>query len=146
MVSTPTGDSRQVGSRAGGRAPDTSRDDGVRLTALPDAEEGMRVAATIAILVAVPPWHPTRWHIHRGWLREALCIHRYEARDWHERSNPSSRGGMQFLYSTWRSAGGVGDPANASPREQLWRARIVWRRDGRSWREWPNTARLCGLW
>jgi hypothetical protein len=90
------------------------------------------------------PWSQARWHIPRGWLAEARCIHRHEAIRWHERSNPSSRGGMQFLWSTWRSVGGVGDPASASQREQLWRARIVWLRDGGSWVEWA-TAPLCGL-
>jgi hypothetical protein len=73
-----------------------------------------------------------------------MCIHRHEAVDWHETRNPYSRGGMQFLWSTWIRVGGHGDPASASPAEQLWRAWLLWHRDGGSWREW-STARVCGL-
>jgi hypothetical protein len=51
---------------------------------------------------------------------------------------------MQFLYETWASVGGHGDPARASEREQLARAFLVWQRDGGSWREWA-TARACEL-
>lgn len=64
--------------------------------------------------------------------------------DWANRSD--YRGGLQFAWSTWRRAGGVGDPADASPDEQIFRAWvIVVRQDGGSWREWPQTARACGL-
>lgn len=86
----------------------------------------------------------------RGWLREAFCIHRHESVDWHRAGvdwlgNPSRYyGGMQFLVSTWYGAGGRGLPSSWSPREQLYRAWIVWRRDGGSWREW-GTAGVCGL-
>lgn len=57
-------------------------------------------------------------------------------------------GGMQFELSTWHSVGAsaasLWDIARATPREQLYRAWLVWRRDGRSWREW-GTAGVCGL-
>ncbi len=57
-------------------------------------------------------------------------------------------GGWQFLLSTWRSAGGVAetlsDITRASPREQLYRAWVVWTRDGGSWSEW-GTRGKCGL-
>jgi hypothetical protein len=51
---------------------------------------------------------------------------------------------MQFTLYTWRSVGGTSFPHLASPREQLYRAWLVYRRDGNSWREW-GTARACGL-
>ncbi|HEX5370044.1 MAG TPA: hypothetical protein VFY10_11570 [Dehalococcoidia bacterium] len=51
---------------------------------------------------------------------------------------------MQIVWSTWTSVGGVGDPASWSVREQVYRAYLIWRRDGASWREW-TTARVCGL-
>jgi len=91
-----------------------------------------------------------------AFVAEAHCIHAYEvglsaypsavawALRWHDKSNPSSRGGMQFEYGTWDGVGGRGDPADASRDEQVWRAYLVWKRDGGSWREW-STARLCGL-
>lgn len=85
---------------------------------------------------------PTPWPA--WWYSQAMCIHRHEAVDWHEASNPSSRGGMQIQYGTWASVGGRGDPADASPAEQLYRAYLIWKRDGGSWREW-TTAPLCGL-
>lgn len=84
------------------------------------------------------------------WLRQAMCVHHFEtygARDpgaWHDRRNPLSRGGMQFLRGTWESVGGHGDPADASRGEQLYRAWLVWKRDGGSWHEW-STSRVCGL-
>lgn len=90
-------------------------------------------------------WKPSAW-----WLRQALCIHRHESVDWHRagvdwRGRPSPYyGGMQFLVSTWSKAGGRGLPSSATPREQLHRAWVVWKRDGGSWHEW-GTAGVCGL-
>lgn len=61
---------------------------------------------------------------------------------------------MQFTSGTWASVGGATEKDshgyvvhwayNASPREQLYRAWLVWVRDGHSWREW-GTASACGL-
>jgi hypothetical protein len=73
----------------------------------------------------------------------ALCIHRHEGA-WNANTGNGYYGGMQFLLSTWRSVGGRSRPDLVSPAEQLYRAFLVWRRDGGSWREW-GTARLCGL-
>ena len=94
---------------------------------------------------AARAWHPLGW-----WLRQAFCIHNHESTDWHRRwidwaGRPSPyAGGMQFLESTWRNAGGAGEPWQWSPREQLYRAFVVWSRDGGSWSEW-GTAGACGL-
>ncbi len=81
-----------------------------------------------------------------GWLQHSgvWCIHRYEAVDWHERRNSSSRGGLQIQYGTWASVGGTGDPADWSPREQVYRAYLIWHRDGGSFREW-STHYMCGV-
>lgn len=48
------------------------------------------------------------------------------------------------MVGTWQSVGGVGLPSSWSPREQFYRAYLVWRRDGGSWAEW-GTRSLCGL-
>lgn len=48
------------------------------------------------------------------------------------------RGLYQFSMSTWASVGGVGDPINASPAEQTYRAWVLYQRSGRS--PWP----ICG--
>ena len=47
------------------------------------------------------------------------------------------------MLSTWANVGGRGLPSDASPREQLHRAFILWRSQG--WRPWPVTSRACGL-
>jgi hypothetical protein len=94
-----------------------------------------------------PPW-PT-W-----WLTQAICIHGKEGALTDNTGN-SYFGGWQFLRSTWESVGGPyeiafdhpGDPSypfTAPAREQLFRAWLVWNRDGGSWREW-GTAGACGL-
>lgn len=110
------------------------------------------ITAALTLLV-LPPLAgasvPARWHAPAWWLRDALCVHQHEAAwnndgvTWDGHPSPY-HGGLQFLLSTWSSVGGVGDPAFASPREQLYRAWLVWKRDGGSWREW-GTAGDCGL-
>lgn len=91
-----------------------------------------------------------RWRAPRGWLREAFCIHRHESVDWYRayvdwQGNPSSySGGMQFRLSTWRRAGGTGHPHEWRPREQVYRAFVIWRANGGSWSEWGSAGK-CGL-
>jgi hypothetical protein len=59
-------------------------------------------------------------------------------------------GGLQFTAATWASVGGPSRPDLVTPREQLYRAWLVWKRDGRRWwigdgGEWGTTAAACGL-
>jgi hypothetical protein len=57
--------------------------------------------------------------------------------------NPSGYYGMfQFSLATWHSVGGSGNPANASPQEQLMRAQMLQARSG--WGQW-STASGCGV-
>jgi hypothetical protein len=98
---------------------------------------------------------PHHWHAPSWWLRQAVCIHQHEGA-WNDNTGNSYFGGLQFLPSTWYRAGGAHSsafdhpgeqtryPFTTSPREQLYRAWIIWRRDGGSWREW-GTAGKCGL-
>jgi len=91
---------------------------------------------------------PADWQPPAAWLQQAACIHTYEG-SWHAATGNGYEGGMQFLRSTWTSVGGQVDADGhwasvAPPREQLFRAWLVWKRDGRSWREW-GTAGDCGL-
>lgn len=90
---------------------------------------------------AVPPW----WHAWQrpAWFRDAKCIHDHEGA-WNDNTGNGYFGGMQFTLYTWRSVGGPSRPDLVAPREQLYRAWLVWRRDGYSWREW-GTAGACGL-
>jgi hypothetical protein len=54
---------------------------------------------------------------------------------------------MQFAWQTWRALGGSGDPADASPREQLYRAYLLWHVNGRFGGSagWPLSSIACGL-
>ncbi len=53
--------------------------------------------------------------------------------------NPAGYYGLyQFSLSTWRSVGGSGNPADASPSEQTYRAQVLYRKAGAG--QWPN----CG--
>ena len=67
---------------------------------------------------------------------------------WNATADPSYGGGLSFMVGTWNSAGGsvrsTYDIARATPSEQIYRAYVVWKRDGGSWREWPQTSRACG--
>jgi hypothetical protein len=49
------------------------------------------------------------------------------------------RGLLQFSIATWQSVGGVGDPIDASPAEQMRRGAILYARSGPS--QWP----VCGV-
>ena len=77
------------------------------------------------------------------WLGQAACIRSHEG-TWTDNTGNGYYGSYQFLLSTWRSVGGRGYPYEASPTEQTFRAWLVWKRDGGSWREW-GTAGACGL-
>jgi Transglycosylase-like domain len=86
---------------------------------------------------------PANWHAPHPWLSEAVCVHEHEGA-WNDNTKNGYYGGMQFTLSTWRSVGGPSRPDLVSPREQLYRAWLVWQRDGQSWREW-GTAGACHL-
>lgn len=82
-----------------------------------------------------------------GWYSQALCIHSREGA-WNAATGNGYEGGMQFLRSTWLSVGGPTYgwhwASQATPKEQLYRSFLVWRRDGGSWSEW-GTRGLCGV-
>lgn len=98
-----------------------------------------------------PSTVPADWHAPKTWLRQAICIHEHEGAFnsiGYVKGVATYAGGFQFMLDTWHSVGGVAldltDITRASKREQLYRAWLVWARDGRSWREW-GTASKCGL-
>jgi hypothetical protein len=113
------------------------------------------LAVSIACATARGSSYPTSraalaWRPPPGFIWQAWCIHRHESADWHRRwvdwrGAPSRyAGGMQFLQNTWDRAGGSGEPWQWSPREQIFRAFVIWRKGGGSWGEWGTRAR-CGL-
>jgi len=100
---------------------------------------------------------PTQGLADRGappgwWLAQAACIRSHEG--WPTAATGNGyEGSYQFLASTYASAGGRVVYRNGKPwhwasldslAEQTYRAWVVWRRDGGSWRQW-GTARACGL-
>lgn len=54
-------------------------------------------------------------------------------------SGGTYRGLYQFSMSTWRGVGGSGDPIDASSGEQTYRAKLLYKRAGRS--PWPSCGR-----
>ena len=103
-------------------------------------------------LTAIARAVPKGWHAPRWWLAQAICIHQHEGA-WNDNTGNGYFGGAQFLESTWFSVNGPdnqafhhpGDrryPFTVSPREQLYRMWLVYRRDGNSFREW-GTAGFC---
>ncbi len=73
------------------------------------------------------------------WARLRACE---SGGNYANKSNPRYRGAYQFSYGTWRSVGGSGDPADASPEEQDARARALQQRSG--WGQWPVCSRHAG--
>ena len=87
------------------------------------------------------------------WLAQARCVHLKEG-PWAANTGNGYFGGFQFAAKTWRRVGGKrypafvhpGDPAypfTASVQEQLRRARMVWERDGGTWRAWGAIGAAC---
>ena len=118
------------------------------------------LATTVAAATSYPTSRAAlRWRAPAWWLAQAACIHRHESaglgwhlayRDYLGRPSKYS-GGLQFLRSTWERAGGTGHAYEWSPREQRYRAFVIWdKQDGvlgnlrGDWSEW-GTAGKCGL-
>jgi hypothetical protein len=88
-----------------------------------------------------------RWEIpfRRAGITPAVRAHLERIANCESHSNPRAIGGggtfrgkYQFMYSTWASVGGKGDPARAPEREQDLRAALLLKRSGSS--PWP----VCG--
>lgn len=89
-----------------------------------------------------------RWHAQPGYgssTREALlaCIRSYEqgADGYATDTGNGHYGAYQFDLSTWRSVGGTGNPAHASPAEQDARAWALYL--SRGLQPWPTPSRRC---
>lgn len=133
----------------------------------------MRYRATLAVLftllacapAALGAPVPKHWHAPRPWLYQAWCLHDGLLRtstgrilyrvgsgegSWTAATGNGYEGGLQFLLSTWKRAGGSVDrfghwASVATPREQLYRAWIIWKSHGGSWSEWGVMRPACGL-
>jgi Transglycosylase-like domain len=88
-----------------------------------------------------------------AWLAQARCVHLKEG-SWGANSGNGHFGGMQFAAKTWIRAGGKPDtafkhpgdasfPFSASSAEQLYRAWLLWKADGGTWRSWGAVGVAC---
>jgi hypothetical protein len=115
------------------------------------------LAVVAALLLAAPALAvsstPSGWHPTAAWLAQARCVHLKEG-PWAANTGNGYFGGMQFAPQTWQRVGGKLDPAfthsgsaafpfSATPQEQLYRAWLLWRHDGRSWRSWGGVGAAC---
>ena len=115
----------------------------------------MRLALALgfaALLLALPtsaaPGLPSA-----AWLVQARCVHVQEG-PWTANTGNGYFGGMQFAAQTWKRVGGAPDdafaypgdaahPFSASAQEQLYRAWLLWKRDGGTWRSWGAVGASC---
>jgi resuscitation-promoting factor RpfA len=106
-----------------------------------------------ALLLAATPASAGGEGRSSAWLLQARCIHVKEGA-WTANTGNGYFGGMQFAADTWVRAGGNPDrafshpgdaryPFAASPEEQLYRAWVVWTRDGGTWRAWGAVGIAC---
>lgn len=105
-----------------------------------------------ALLLAVPAFG-ARSGYSQQWLAQARCVHLKEG-PWSANTGNGYFGGMQFASQTWKRLGGKPDPAfrhpgnpaypfRAGAQEQLYRAWLLWKRDGGSWRSWGAVGASC---
>jgi len=110
------------------------------------------VVAFAALLLALPAG-AAEWTPSAAWLAQAKCVHHLEG-PWTANTGNGYFGGFQFAAQTWRRVGGAADPAfkhpgnrafpfRASASEQLYRAWLLWRHDGKSWRSWGAVGASC---
>jgi hypothetical protein len=105
-------------------------------------------ALLLALPAAAADWSPSA-----TWLVQARCIHLKEGA-WTANTGNGYFGGMQFARATWRRVGGKPDPAfkhpgsaaypfSVSSTEQLYRAWVLWLRDGGTWHSWGAVGASC---
>ena len=118
------------------------------------------VTGFAALLLALPAAAGTSGYT-AEWLAQARCVHLKEG-PWTANTGNGYFGGMQFAKQTWLRVGGKADtafahpgnpafsqpgkpgfPFRASAREQLYRAWLVWKRDGGTWRSWGAVGNAC---
>jgi hypothetical protein len=83
------------------------------------------------------------------WVKQSKCIRHYESRNrWHIHD-----GAFQIIQDTWQRMKPRGfhvyAAEDATPKQQTFVAWRIWVHNGRSWgnnNQWPNTARVCGVY
>jgi hypothetical protein len=107
----------------------------------------------LAVLLLAAPAAATGGSPSAAWVAQARCVHHKEGA-WTANTGNGYFGGMQFAAQTWVLAGGKPDPAfkhpgdprfqfSATPEEQQYRAWLVWKKDGGTWRSWGAVGASC---
>jgi hypothetical protein len=78
--------------------------------------------------------------VYEPWISLANCE---SGGNWSIDTGNGYYGGLQFSWGSWEAAGGSGNPADASPSEQVYRGEILQNMQG--WNAWPTCARIIGL-
>ena len=81
--------------------------------------------------------------VYEPWISLAVCESGSNPPDWHIDTGNGYYGGLQFAWSSWEAVGGSGNPAHASPSEQVMRGELL--QDAQGWEAWPTCARIIGL-
>jgi len=97
---------------------------------------------TLAVHMGPPPSPIAHLDPERIATFDALAVCESQSR-WDAATGNGYWGGLQFRLGTWRSAGGVGRPDQATREEQIAVADRVQLRDG--WGAWPACSRRLGL-
>jgi hypothetical protein len=107
----------------------------------------------IAALFFAGPAAAAEWSPSPSWLVQAKCVHVKEGA-WTANTGNGYFGGFQFAAKTWKRLGGAPDSAFAHPGntlypfhatagEQLFRAWLLWKHDGGSWKSWGAVGASC---
>jgi resuscitation-promoting factor RpfB len=107
----------------------------------------------LAALLLAWPASATTWRPSPAWLLQAKCIQQKEG-PWSANTGNGYFGGFQFKAATWTRVGGAADqafthpgnpayPFHASASEQLYRAWLLWQRDGGTWHSWGAIGASC---
>ena len=81
--------------------------------------------------------------VYEPWISLAECESGQSPPDWHIDTGNGYYGGLQFAWGSWAAVGGEGNPAHASPGEQVMRGEML--QDMQGWNAWPTCARIIGL-
>jgi Transglycosylase-like domain len=74
------------------------------------------------------------------WTEIAQCE---SGGNWSADTGNGYYGGLQFAWGSWEAAGGSGNPAHASPSEQVYRAEIL--KDLQGYGAWPTCRHAAGV-
>jgi len=111
------------------------------------------VVTGLAALLLAWPAAADGWSPSPSWLVQAKCVHLKEGA-WTANTGNGHFGGFQFAAQTWKRVGGATDsafahpgnvlyPFHASSGEQLFRAWLVWKQDGGTWKSWGAVGASC---